>query len=464
MPDSYYKSVFENIGDGVLVHDVETGEILDANQQYCDLLGYPPDEMTDLYVDDLVVEDWEWPATPTELVEAAREDGSVSTEWHLKRESGERFWAEVTVSLIETDTDELALASVRDVTERKEQQQARKRFEKLYRTLVEYLPAAGIVILDSDYRVTAGLGQGLPGTPVSDPSSLIGMHVEEFVPEAHYETVMPIYASAFEGEQSTFEAPYEDQWVRIYVAPIEEGEEILVLAVDITEQKEQEAALAEKTEQLEVLNRIVSHDIRNDVMVVQGWSEQLRDHVSAEDEAALQRVIDANDHIRELTQTASTFVEAITGDRDVAVEPTRVKPILTEEIEKKRTAFEDATFALDGSIPDAVASANEMLASVFGNLLTNAARHNDTPEPTVEISVTEGPETVTVSIADDGPGISDDQKDTIFGRGEKGLESSGTGIGLYLVDSLVTEFDGRVWVTDNEPTGAVFHVELPLAD
>jgi len=40
------------------------------------------------------------------------------------------------------------------------------------------------------------------------------------------------------------------------------------------------------------------------------------------------------------------------------------------------------------------------------------------------------------------------------------MSSRGTGIGLYLVQTLVDQYGGRVWVEDNEPTGAVFLVEL----
>jgi len=69
-----------------------------------------------------------------------------------------------------------------------------------------------------------------------------------------------------------------------------------------------------------------------------------------------------------------------------------------------------------------------------------------------------------VSIADNGPGIADTHKEQIFQEGQKGLESGGTGIGLYLVNTLVDRYGGDVWVEDNEPTGSVFVVELPLAD
>jgi len=100
---------------------------------------------------------------------------------------------------------------------------------------------------------------------------------------------------------------------------------------------------------------------------------------------------------------------------------------------------------------------------VFRNLLRNAIEHNDTTPPEVTVSAIVEGELVTVEIADNGPGVLDDRKDEIFGKGERGLESGGAGVGLYLVRSLVESYGGRAWVEDNDPKGAVFVLELPTA-
>ena len=75
-----------------------------------------------------------------------------------------------------------------------------------------------------------------------------------------------------------------------------------------------------------------------------------------------------------------------------------------------------------------------------------------------------GADRVTVRIADNGPGVRDEIKEEIFGKGQKGLESAGTGIGLYLVRTLLDAYGGAVWVEDNQPEGAVFVVELQSTD
>lgn len=73
-------------------------------------------------------------------------------------------------------------------------------------------------------------------------------------------------------------------------------------------------------------------------------------------------------------------------------------------------------------------------------------------------------DSVRIRVADNGPGIPEDQRDRIFESDEKGLDSTGTGMGLYLVTNLVDMYDGSVWIEDNEPRGTVFVVELPTTD
>jgi len=233
------------------------------------------------------------------------------------------------------------------------------------------------------------------------------------------------------------------------------------------ERQEQKRELRTTTEQLEVLNRILRHDIQNDVQVLQLWSEELRDRVADEHAADLGKIAETSEHIRELTENSREYMETVTGESDPDTEPIRVDRILRDELQKARSTYVDATFTLREDLPAVTVSANEMLSSVFRNLLANAVLHNDSGDPQVAVAVEDGDETVSVTVADNGPGVPDSQRDEIFGKGTQGLESTGTGIGLYLVHTLVTGFGGSVsvanGVVDGLP-GAAFTVELPTAD
>ncbi|MFB6251623.1 MAG: ATP-binding protein [Halobellus sp.] len=230
------------------------------------------------------------------------------------------------------------------------------------------------------------------------------------------------------------------------------------------ERASQERELKRRNRELAVLNQIVRHDIRNDVSVITGWGTTLEDYVEPGGEEYLSRVLDSADHITQLTETVGDFLNILEGEQDADLRPSDLVNVLRAEIEKARSTHSEAEFTVEGELPDGVTvEANQMLSSVFRNLLNNAVTHNteDTPRVTISLEVT--PDTVQVVVADDGLGIPDDRKETVFGRGKMGLESPGSGIGLHLVDTLVDIYGGEVWIEDNEPTGSVFRVELPRA-
>ena len=237
----------------------------------------------------------------------------------------------------------------------------------------------------------------------------------------------------------------------------------LVTVTDVTERESYRQRLEEKSDQLEALNRVVRHDIRNDMTVVLAWAEILDDHIDEGGKEALDRVLKKSRHAVELTEVARDFVESLSDDGTTELKPIEFQPLFSTEFAAVRDSFPNARFHVLDEIPDVSVEANEMLSSVFRNILENAVRHNDKETPAITVSHEEDSGVVRIRIADNGPGVPDDQKEQIFGKGEKGMESPGTGIGLYLVNILTEQFGGDVWVEDNEPTGAVFVVELPTA-
>lgn len=139
----------------------------------------------------------------------------------------------------------------------------------------------------------------------------------------------------------------------------------------------------------------------------------------------------------------------------------RLGSVLEGGIQNLRASYSEAVVHVEGPLSNAVILADELLDSVFRNLLKNAVQHNDKEVPEITVSTEDRDEEVVVRIEDNGPGVSTGQTETIFATGEKDLESGGTGIGLYLVRTLVEKYGGDVWVEDADPTGAAFVVVLP---
>ncbi|MFW5938579.1 MAG: PAS domain-containing sensor histidine kinase [Halanaeroarchaeum sp.] len=250
------------------------------------------------------------------------------------------------------------------------------------------------------------------------------------------------------------------RWVLTQQVILRDGEqgvsEVVGICTDITEQKHRE-------QELETLNRIVRHDIRNDLAVMLGWGEMLTEHVDDDGRVHLEKILNSGEHVVELTKVARDYAETVVTDEEVPIEPTPIRGLLESELSLRRETFPEAEFVVQGRVPDVDVAANSMLRSVFRNLLNNAVQHNDKDEPVIELSCESRSGEVEVRIADNGPGIPDEQKDVVFGNGEKGPDSPGAGLGLHLVHTLVDQYRGEVWAEDADPTGTVFVVRLPTS-
>jgi signal transduction histidine kinase len=229
------------------------------------------------------------------------------------------------------------------------------------------------------------------------------------------------------------------------------------------QRKRTERELRQRTHQLTIMNQLMRHDIRNDVSLVVGRLHELRESVDDRHDDLLAEVLAASNHVLQLTRTIGNTVEAVTAADGATLEPVDLGEILVTEIEQSRKLYETAEITVDGEIPDVDVRANRLLSSVFGNLLSNAMIYNDAEAPLVTVAVRTDAETVTVEIADNGPGIPFRQRELLFSREPTDIEGDGIGIGLYLVASLVDRYGGDIWVADNDPTGTVVTVELDRA-
>lgn len=249
-----------------------------------------------------------------------------------------------------------------------------------------------------------------------------------------------------------------------YLNPKVGEDAVLGYARDVTDLKEYEETLEQQRDSLTLLNQVVRHDIRNQLMVVKSYTELLEDALPDDQSRTHARtVVKAAEQAIDITETAKDVTEVLLqvgADRT----PMSLRDELSEQITQLRSQQDRARVSVDGSIPDVTVLADELLEGVFRNLLTNAVVHNDKDVAEISVSTRVSDDSVRVSIGDNGPGIDDDHKEQIFQEGEKGLESGGTGVGLYLVKTLVDRYEGDVWIEDNEPTGSVFVVELPIVD
>lgn len=443
------------------------GQFVDVNPALVEMLGA---ESADELVGTHVAERYRTPGQRELIGRKIERDGQiVEEEIRLETMDGEPFWGSVTSIRREVDGTVYYDGVVQDVTERREKERELRFRERRFRRLFEDHNAP-MLLVDPETGAIERANSAASSFYGYGTEDLESMSIQD-INQLDDQRVAERRQAAKSGETNRFVFPHEladgsVRQVEVDSSPIQTGSGTLLFSIlhDVTDRERNRDRIERQNEQLELLNRVVRHDIRNDMSVVTGYAELLEDRVDDTGRAHLETLLEHSDHVVELTKEARALMEAMLDESDTDDESVRLDDVLRSQVSEVRSGYEDATVTVETVLPDVAVRGNEMLASVFRNLLRNAVKHNDGPNPTVTVSVEERSETVRVHVADDGPGVPDDQKDAIFGKGEQGIESAGTGLGLYFVRTFVEQFGGEVWVSDNDPEGAVFTIELPTAE
>jgi signal transduction histidine kinase len=222
--------------------------------------------------------------------------------------------------------------------------------------------------------------------------------------------------------------------------------------------------LKEQRDSLDILNEVLRHDIRNDIQLILAYIERLEYDLDDEQQLEyLETIQQSADSAIDLTTTAGDIADTLL-ENGSEVQAVAVTPVIEDEIEALRTTTIEAEVEVDGTLPDVSVHANDMVEAVFRNLLKNAVHHNDNDVPEVTVSATVRDEVLRVEVTDNGPGVPQSVRETLFEAEVSGMESDGTGVGLHLVWTLVTKYGGDIWLEDNDSRGSTFVVELPLAE
>ena len=126
-----YRELFEAIDDAIIVHDPESGDILDVNRAVCDYWGYSYEDACECAVEDLGA-----PVQPAseqtahEWIRRAVKDGPQRVEWLCETSDGKRFWADIQLKPATINGRERVISLIRDITEEKQREQELKSFRR----------------------------------------------------------------------------------------------------------------------------------------------------------------------------------------------------------------------------------------------------------------------------------------------------------------------------------------------
>ena len=229
---------------------------------------------------------------------------------------------------------------------------------------------------------------------------------------------------------------------------------------EVTDHHEEVRTRRTQVEQLQQVSQTFRHDIRNSANLVMDLLRNARRNGVDEDalaaiESTLERVVDQTESMRDLTKLSLALADD--------PRPVPLPKAIEGEMASVSLLSESATVEITGDVPDVDVEASAALPTAFRCLIENAVRHNDADSPVVSLSSTLSSESVAVHIADNGPGVPDDEKESVFERGVAASENAGSGLGLSFANKLIIQYGGGIYLTDNDPRGSVFTVVLPRA-
>ncbi len=375
------------------------------------------------------------------------------------------------------------------------QEELRRRVADREAKLASFVDAVdeyAIFRVDDTHRITSW-NRGAEAITGYERAEILDERLDVFV-DTESESPTQLFERAAEQGQVTYQGWWERRdgrtfWadVTISAQTIGDGDtEFVVIVRDTTDEREYERTIETERERLEFLNRVLRHNLLNSLNVVRGRialvDDNEPDDIAFDDHVntARSRVEGMIDHIERMR----TFTDAIIDDEDHELRPMALDDVIESKTEMLAETHDSAT--IQTVLPDDGPSvlADPLLGAVIENVVANALIHNDSDAPRVDISVSDATvevaadesgailgraddsqpsahaevishPAITVHVADNGPGIPDDEKSAVLEKGISRLSEPGNGFGLFLVKEMMDTYLGDIDIRDNDPSGTV---------
>ncbi|WP_436903389.1 PAS domain-containing protein [Halovenus halobia] len=444
-----YREIVERVSDPIAIQNCD-GEHLLANQALSEYAGYDSSDIIgadeSLYLDD---------DAAAHVAEKRQEvlDTEQAIEYELSVQFSETsiektFSAQQYPYYDETGALAGTLSLYRDVTDLKDREAELEQYKRAVDGATDLICAVDenreYLFANPQYCAYHGL----------DQESIRGVNSQRVTPD---KIVTDNVDRALDGETVKYKmtrdhADGSQRILDVRYYPLGTGDDnagFVAVLRDVTEREE-------RARQLRVVDRVLRHNLRNDLTVISLEAERIAAGASGPVADSAEGI---QNHAEELL-TTSTKSRAIT---DVLSEqPDRVSIDATDVLTQGASNVDDGV-AVTLDIPDreVLVSAVTGLRKAVDELVTNAVAHNDQSDPSVDLSLEEDEQSVVLRVADNGPGMAEMDRDVLeSGRAIEDLYH-GSGLGLWLVYWTVQRSGGSITVRDRTPRGTVVELELP---
>lgn len=343
---------------------------------------------------------------------------------------------------------------LRDITDRKKAEEAlkesEKRFEDIARSSADWIWE---VDKDGKYTFVSGKVKDILGY---HPEELIGKTPFDLMPKEEATRIRRIFKEISSKKKRIIDL---ENWNLS-----KKGEKICLLTngvpildrndnllgyrgVDknITERKKAEERIKQLNETLKLLNKIMRHDILNNLQIIQSSLEFYAEEGNKDLlETMFKRIQSSIELIHKMSA-----LESLVSSSEKLKEYNVIE--LVEDVIKDYSV----DFKIEGN---GIIIADEAIRSVIDNIISNAIVHGKTDK--IDINIENKGDTCEIRITDYGRGIPDEIKEKVFEEHFSYGETGGTGLGLYIVKQTIERYGGSIHIEDNKPKGTVFVIRL----
>jgi len=462
------------------------------NSTAAEALGYTPDEIEQRSLGAFVA-----PAYAHRIKQyLSRVEHQGSTGGYMRlltRQGAGVTWSYTSKRIENTAASSKVVVHAQDTTARLQREQKLRETNKIYRCLYEDAPVAYHEI---DHRgVITNLNRAECELLGCDKKDVLGRHVWELVAPEYREKSKLSVLRKLAGEQRL--VPFFREYVRHdgrrLLLHIHENEirsrtgEIIGIRstlLDVTEQHRAEAELrrlnaeldtrvAERTSELnESHDRMrefvytVSHDLQEPLRSIGSFAKLLQDRyadqLDTEGLEFLQYVTSGTARMSLLVKDLLAYSHVLHEEPDT-FEPVDLNEVVGLVVEVLDTSIKSTGAQVTHSdLPVVYANPNR-LAQLFQNLLSNSIKYRGPDSPCIHVNATRSDSLWNISVADNGVGVGEADRERIFGlfKRSKGGVAPGSGVGLAICQAIVEKHGGRIWVEPAPGGGSIFSFTLP---
>ncbi|KAF0164830.1 MAG: PAS domain-containing protein [Rhodocyclaceae bacterium] len=480
------RAVFNAVQDGIIVADVQTKRFRMVNEAICRMLGYSPGELIDMGVEDIHPAE-DLPNVARQFERQAKGELDLAT-LPVKRKNGTIFHADVSAAPVTLSGRLQTIGVFRDITERRQAQQALSESEALLRTIFDSVQD-GIIVAEAQSRRFRMVNAAICRMLGYSAEELLEVGMENIHPVEDIAYVVGQFERLATGEIGVApNLPMKRKDGSVFYADANAGP-MLVGGVpclvgvfrDITERKRMDQALQERNIELEkakvaaeaanaaksafVAN--MSHEIRTPLNAILGLTYLLQYGADATQMDRVGKIRRASQHLLSIINDILDFSRIEAGKLDLSVADFAMGRMLDSVVSMIGPKVRDKRLQLvveRDDLPPVLVGDSTRLAQCLLNYLSNAVKFTEQGTITVRLSKVEETDSdllVRFEVADTGIGIESKELAQLFRAFEQADASTtrrfgGTGLGLVITRRLASLMGGEVGADSTPGQGSTF--------